>query len=70
MNSPRMMEPTQLAQLIEQQSEAPIHLADSMAQLFELPLREEPPYLLCGSFFLIGEFLSLVERQEYRSSMQ
>lgn len=66
--SPRILPPEEMAVKVRAASQAPVCLPESLtAALESLPERT----LICGSFFLLGEALSLLQgRPDYRKTAQ
>lgn len=66
--SPRILPPVEMAAKVRAVSPAPIHLPETLnAALVCLPERT----LICGSFFLLGEALSLLQgKPDYRKTEQ
>ena len=66
--SPRILPPEEMAEKVRAVSSAPIRLPESLNTTPEnLPERT----LICGSFFLLGEALSLIQgRPDYRKTAQ
>ncbi len=66
--SPRMMPPAELAQLVRQVSKAPVSMPTTLAEALQQTAR---PLLICGSFFLVGEALAQLRNcADYRSTAQ
>ena len=66
--SPRIMSQEQLARLVREVSVAPVNQSATLAEALALPQR---PLLICGSFFLIGETLALIQdSSDFRVTQQ
>ncbi len=69
-NSPRIMKQEELGALIATLSEKPIYYHTSLAAGLDSCSTVSPPALVCGSFFLLGELMSLLQGSGYRQTAQ
>ena len=66
--SPRILSAPELAKIVGAHSPAPISLPPTLEEALQ---REERPLLVCGSFFLLGEVLSILRgASDYRVTAQ
>ena len=66
--SPRIKPPAELATLVQRVSETPVRVAATLEEALRTPRR---PLLICGSFFLLGECLALLQHSsDFRATGQ
>lgn len=66
--SPRIMEPSRLAEVVRVHSKESVSMPGTLAEALQCPDR---PLLICGSFFLLGEVLAVLDgRADYRMTAQ
>ncbi len=71
-DSPRILPPAEMAEMVRAASDAPIHLPETLAEVVQELAQGVPcPTLICGSFFLLGEAkASLSQEADYRRTAQ
>ncbi len=69
-NSPRIMDTSELGAIISERSKKPLYYHDSLESSLDAMDPLSSPSLVCGSFFLIGELKALLEGSRYRQTSQ
>ncbi len=69
-DSPRILPPKDMAERVAAASDAPVACAPTLRAALDAAVPGSLPVLICGSFFLLGEARALLERADYRPTMQ